>query len=520
MRSIRMLVLSTLIAAAQSAPPSSTWVYFGANGKLIYKADAQGNRIPDFSNVGYRGGNVAIPNLTVVAEVGPVAGDAREEIQAAIDKVSRQTPDDHGWRGAVLVRRGRYAISDSIYLMADGVVLRGEGSGPEGTVLVATGATQRSLIVVGRGEFNPPAFSGTGASVATGGFASIADAYVPVGAADFHVTDATGLAVGEEIVVRRPSTARWIHDIAMDRIPVVKGHETVQWAPDTKNLYFDRVITALSGNVVTVNAPIVNALDQQYGGGQVTSASGDRGVSEVGVEDLRGDSDYKSEYDEKHGWILVDLVHARDAWVRKVVSVHYGYSCVYVEKASKSVTVESCSCLDPVSEITGGRRYSFCVDGQLNLVAHCYSRRGRHDFVTQALAAGPNVFFDCLAELSFADSGPHHRWSVGTLYDNVRVSGATRGGGEINLRDRGNMGTGHGWAGANQVVWNCSADAMIIQNPPTAQNWAIGCRAVSASGNGYWESQGTRVQPESLYLAQMSDRLGHPFYSENSPISR
>jgi hypothetical protein len=211
---------------------------------------------------------------------------------------------------------------------------------------------------------------------------------------------------------------------------------------------------------------------------------------------------------ERHGWTFVDLVHARNAWVRNVVSIHFGYSCVFVERDCKWVTVDACACLDPVSIITGGRRYSFALDGQLTLVEHCFSRNGRHDFVMHALAAGPNVFYDCVAVLSHADSGPHHRWSAGTLYDNVRVSGVGRGAGEINIRNRGNMGTGHGWAGANQVAWNCRADAMIVENPPTAQNWAIGCVAGSYRGDGDWESKGRPVSPASLYLAQLAERLG------------
>ena len=49
---------------------------------------------------------------------------------------------------------------------------------------------------------------------------------------------------------------------------------------------------------------------------------------------------------------------------------------------------------------------------------------------------------------------------------------------------------------------------MIVANPPTAQNWAIGCTTSKQTGNGDWESFGKRVEPASLYLAQLKDRLG------------
>jgi hypothetical protein len=80
--------------------------------------------------------------------------------------------------------------------------------------------------------------------------------------------------------------------------------------------------------------------------------------------------------------------------------------------------------------------------------------------------------------------------------------------GAIDIEDRGGKGTGHGWAGANQVLWNCVAESIHVEQPPTAQNWAIGCRAKKLSGNGYWESKGEPVSPEKLYRSQLEERLG------------
>jgi hypothetical protein len=119
---------------------------------------------------------------------------------------------------------------------------------------------------------------------------------------------------------------------------------------------------------------------------------------------------------------------------------------------------------------------------------------------------GPNVFLDCRSRNAHNDSGPHHRWATGTLYDNVHVQGDA-----LNVRDRGNMGTGHGWAGAQMMFWNSSADSIICEKPPTAQNWAIGSSAYSYSGDCYWYSVGKPVEPRSLYLKQLEERLGrHP----------
>ena len=64
------------------------------------------------------------------------------------------------------------------------------------------------------------------------------------------------------------------------------------------------------------------------------------------------------------------------------------------------MTVQDSQCLDPVSQITGGRRYSFPIHGQLSLVQRCYTRRGRHDYVLHARVPGPNVFLDCTADIA------------------------------------------------------------------------------------------------------------------------
>ena len=47
-----------------------------------------------------------------------------------------------------------------------------------------------------------------------------------------------------------------------------------------------------------------------------------------------------------------------------------------------------------------------------------------------------------------------------------------------------------------------------MQQPPTAQNFAIGCVVGKKMGNGYWESQNVPVAPRSLYLQQLEERLG------------
>ena len=94
------------------------------------------------------------------------------------------------------------------------------------------------------------------------------------------------------------------------------------------------------------------------------------------------------------------------------------------------------------------------------------------------------------------------------LFDNIIVKGNA-----INVQDRQNSGTGHGWAGAQKVLWNCEAESFIVQKPPTSQNYCIGCIGEKKDGrhkreDGHWESHGQKVTPRSLYWKQLEDRLG------------
>ena len=93
----------------------------------------------DSSHAGYGGGGVPIPTVPVKETIWPVAGDNTADVQAAIDKVSALPLDRNGFRGAVLLRAGYYRMAMPVRVQASGVVLRGEGMGDTGTILIGTG---------------------------------------------------------------------------------------------------------------------------------------------------------------------------------------------------------------------------------------------------------------------------------------------------------------------------------------------------------------------------------------------
>ncbi|HEY8943607.1 MAG TPA: hypothetical protein VIM73_05065, partial [Polyangiaceae bacterium] len=463
--------------------------------------------LPDFSHAGYLGGGVRLPHAVVRETVSPGAGDDRARIQGAIDRVSARQPDGSGLRGAVYLKRGTYEIGDPLRITASGVVLRGEGQGLDGTVLTATKAEAHALIEI-EGE-------GDGLDEIANTRTRIVDSLVPVGSTRFEV-ESGSYAVGDTIsVVRTPNDA-WIEDIHMDASgfdKVCAPGETEDcsrpWTADSYAIAHPRTVVAVSGRRLTVDIPLVDTIEDAYGGGEIFERDPTAGhLRRVGIESLRLVSSFASATDESHGWDAVSLLRTNDSWVRRVTAVHFGHAAVLLEQSNFN-TVEEVAHLDPISQNAGNRRYSFyVVSGTGNLFQRCFSRNSRHSFVTSSRVAGPNVWLDSLAVETLNDDGPHHRWATGLLYDNIKTD-------MLHVQNRKDWGSGHGWSGAQVMFWNSEADQIISDAPAGAMNWVVGGIGTKTEGSqareadfGIWESHGSHVSPRSLYLKQLEDRLG------------
>jgi hypothetical protein len=485
--------LASVLFGASVFGQSAPAVSLGLDGALAYTPDARGNRIPDFSHCGYAGGNRSIPAAPVRVVVASQAGDSTARIQMAIDHVASLGADSNGIRGAVLLLKGRHEVLGSLWLTNSGVILRGQGVGEDGTKLVAAGLDRRTLIqVAGRND----------ARIRTNASWQITDDYVPVGATSFRVRNAAGLAPQSVIRIVRPSTKEWIARLGLVNYGGTEGGVT--WKPGSRDIVWERVVKSVADDVVTVDAPITTALEQEFGGGYIIACDWPGRISNVGVENLALESTYDASNpkDENHAWFAVTLENTADAWVRQVTFKHFAGSAVAVYETCKQVTVQDCLSLAPVSEHGGARRNTFFTMGQLTLFLRCYSEFGRHDFAVGHCAAGPNAFVQCDAYLPLADSGSIDSWASGVLYDNVRIDGNA-----LSLTHRGRTGQGAGWSAANSVLWQCNAAVVRCFNPPTAQNWAFGTWA-EFEGDGIWRSSNDFVSPDSLYAGQLRARLG------------
>lgn len=475
-------------------------VSLDACGRLTYGLYAnQGqdeavHRLPDFSHAGYMGGGVALPDVpTVLTLDGPSGGDDRPQIQAALDEVAARAPDADGFRGAVALPAGEWRVDDGLVIAADGVVLRGEGQGADGTRIVATRRAQHAVITL----------QGDGPALAEidGTRRRIADAYVPVGSQRLTLAHVDGLSPGDAIAVERTPNAAWIDALDMGRYG---------WEADAYHIAFERRITAIEGDTITLDLPMVDTIEDGFGGGAVYRVDHGGRVQQSGVEDLRVISEFDHDTDEQHAWSAVVLRRASNCWVRGITAVHLGYAAVSIEDRSSFNTVQDSAFVDPVSQVTGSRRYAFNLAGAStgNLFQRCYAREARHDFVSGARTTGPNVWLDCYSSQSSNDDGPHHRWATGLLFDNTASL-------FLHVENRADSGSGHGWSGAQVVFYNGRANGIRCDAPHGAMNFALGCVGAQQEGGwradepfGWFESLGEPLAPRSLYLAQLADRLG------------
>ena len=462
----------------------------------------------DFSRVGYMWGEKPIPHYeNKIVLTAPADGDdATAMIQEALDKV--EAP------GAVLLKEGLYNVGGKLVIRRDGVVLRGEGNG---TIVKAVGTDKRSLVTI-----DCPSERKVKKT------AKIVDDLTPVGQLWVRVDKPSKFKVGDRIEICARPNEKWVKDLKMDQIVQrPRGKGLRQWRPEEYVLHWERIVVDVDGDKVYLDNPIVMDLDVKYMSASVYHVSRQL-VEQSGIENILFESYYdptvtaKVPYgkhrglehcsDEEHSWNAIQLRSAEHCWVRDVTSIYFGYCLVSLNSGSKNITVKDCVCKQPVSIITGGRRYAYNLGGgELCLFENCRAEHDRHGFVTGARVPGPNVFVDCDMVNAYSDIGPHHRWASGVLYDNCTTDGL------MAVQDRADYGTGHGWAGVNFVFWNCVADTIICQSPwVNGKNWCIGCVGEKLPGRKYfddivrpdgeWESHGKKVKPKSLYRSQLESR--------------
>lgn len=483
------LLALALSAKAQEADPLSV-----KDSTITIAPYANGDRIPDYSFCGYMAGDEELPDLLAdpdipVIRLSAPAGDATGMIQRALDFAGGMTARPDGFKAVVLLTDGVYNVEGSLRISSSGIVLRGQG---HNTILKGCGISREPVINIGG---KGTEYLGTQRQMACG--------YLPVNSVRIPLGEGHGLKAGQTVRITRPSTEEWIKSIGADKIGLHADYNVPAWKAGDFDLHFHRTVVSADADGITVDVPLPQAFDAQWGGGYVQNCIRPDIIRDFAVENLSIESEFEAgrPKDEDHRWIAISVDNARDGWIRRVDVRHFVSSAVSVLAGASRITVEECKSLDPVGEIGGYRRLAFITFGEQTLFNRCYSEQGYHDFCVGQTTAGPNAFVQCYAADSHGFSGALGGWSCGTLFDRVTVENAPIKFSNLELDLQGG-----GWSSANSLCWMCRAPQIHISNPPQTRNWAYGSRG-QAYGNGS-HAQHKLTGPGHFYLSQMAIRKG------------
>ena len=495
-------------------PQYAVPVIINADQTITYQPTPKGDRISDFSTVGYNYGNSVLPDETngyqvpVLVTLSPETGDQTDRIQAGIDYISAK-PLVNGFRGCLLLKAGEWDIYsvNKIAIKASGVVIRGEGDNPlTGTRIYALGTTNEnnsgntlnSRLIM---------FSGNSNGVNTSAKTLVDAVYVPSGT---NVIPIGGhpFTVNQRIQVRWPGTVAW------QKASLYNKDATADADPA---ITFNRIVTAVTPDSITLDAPITSPLDPAYARGYVVPITSFGNITNVGISNCYFESCYASDTDENHVWNVVLFSNVEDGFMHDCTSRYFAYSITYINTSTRKITINRSQCYDGISQLLGGRRYSFALTGEMAFISNTLTRYGRHSYVINWPGIpGPNVFVDGTSLNCYNESGSHAAWDNGALWDNIAVLNHAPGL-QVKLER----------PSAYCVAWNCTLDSMTFENMPLSPNWSLGCTkstgaAVpwvnSASTGAYsytapylgkaetW-SNGTKMSIRSLYEKQLETRL-------------
>jgi hypothetical protein len=483
--------------------PASTWVFYNAAGQLQYRTvDSRGDKIMDFSHAGYMGGGVALPVVATKVTLSPTAsGDDTPRIQTAINQVAAMAPDARGIRGAVLLNAGTYRLNGTLNINTSGVVLRGAGSGTGGTILNLGSTAHNAISVAGSGSW------------AIGSSVAITNSYVPSGTRTINVSNASGFAVGDTVVVQRPVTSSWVQFMSMHDL--VRNGAPQTWLSTSTIIRTDRTISAISGNQITLDVPLTDSIDATYlnpPGGNLAKYTYAGRISQVGLEKLRIMAPGGQNPDSPPSYKAFGMSAVIDSWAQDIFGSDLRAG-VSVSDTGKRITLDRIVMSHTTPSNTAAKPNDYALSGPQTLVSRSKSLNagGVYYVLTHSGDTGPFVLLDYQATGGISVQ-PHQRWATGMLTDRSDVEGG------IEYMDRGYFGSGHGWTMGWGVAWNNTADTFTIQRPPGTQNWAIGYKGAILDmvepgssyqpARGIHESPNVFVQPGSLYLAQLCERLG------------
>ena len=488
----------------------------------------------DFSYAGYHRGEDPLPtsvpgisyDVTAAAFGADPTGtvDSTAAIQAAIDAAGA------AGGGTVHLPPGTYLVAPSgdpwaLRIRYDGVVLK--GAGREATHIINTRTDMRGRQVILMQPYSGGSWiTDTGNAVSLVADAAERDTTVTV-------TNASSFSVDQLVVVRSTATADWIAD----------HDQTAEWTTASlQGPTFLRRVVSITGNTLQLDIPLRYPLLTRD---DARVEPADDHMVESGIEDLSigmlqhpgtsgwGDNDYSvsgtSAYDVHNADVIV-MKYVVDGWIRRVGTVRPAANADDVHMLSdglvlvysRSITVEDSSFDRPQYEGGGGNGYGFVLQGSDNLLVDCGAVSTRHGFSFKKSWAHGNVIRGGVSANPRLGVDFHMHLAFTNLIDGLTLEDDYI---DATYRPYGTVIHGH--TTSQSVLWNTvgidgSGDALLVDSRQFGDGYAIGTRGqpfdiqttplvdtkdTSPEDHREGEGSGETLQPESLYVDQLSRRL-------------
>lgn len=500
------------------SPEAATSLLWGDHGEAWNPR----GRLPDFSHAGYHAGEIPIPTLPQVTNVkdlgckGDGITDDTRAFQAALDAAAP---------GALFVPKGRYLLTGQLILRRSGVVIRGEGSGADGTRLYWSKDLQDLTGAIypwnwgasGLLRLAPPAAAQPGSPTPSGvaALAKIADhppsrdlalgkllatvtAEAKRGDSTLEVSAAAGITAGQFLVLTQTDPA----DKSLNA-HLHNGQGSNEYNQDMPLRWVVRAKT-VTGNRVALFQPLRFDIRLIW----KPAVNGYAPIEESGIENLRfefPDRTYPGHQLES-GYNAFSLEGALNCWARNIVirNCDNGPS---IEELSKH-----CSVLDLVQlphstlamngSISGHHGFSFNINSHDNLLSG-------FEF-TAVFIHGVSVGYNASGNVARNGKGTdlnldhHSRSPFENLYSDLDLGLGRNpylpvaGGGGDPLR-----------SGARGTVWNVRTARGPVDPPPFAyvQFNVIGTSRDVKTVDREWLEILPGLTPADLYRSQLDRRL-------------
>ncbi len=545
--SLRILALIATVFGTRSF--AQTW-----NSQLLPKVDGKfvprsvdfagrSWKLDDFSFVGYRLGTDALAN---VPRGNPATiagtGDISAELQSDIDTIGA------AGGGVVSIPAGTYTMSTAVSIPYDNVSIEGAGSGST-VIQVPAGYDSREATDLAESLFT----FGRDLNTLNRGWVDrgkvVANVTVPIqrGATAVDTDGASGVAAGSWIVVQQYFWQGLVD--ANSHAPdawlanSTKGHSIFSFS------YLRRVVST-DGNRIVLDAPIPRKLDPadnlvriRLTDGKMHQNCGIRGVT------IQFENNVDARTGRPHGAaVYFEGVH--DGWVYDVHVSNFPRYGLYTLFSARITFLDS-QVVGAQDKGGQGYGYGFDVYGSQNILfRRCRGENNRHNFISERSLTSMIVYTRCVSANATQPDDTHYAFEQAILWDDhTQQNGAS-----LEAFNRGDESTGAYETLASGVIWNFHGDGVrgslpygggIYVKPsafgeaivvgvngqhvvydnslgntvspfvrgdamPASAGLQVGTGA-GALGNVLYEGlYQAGLDPESLYEAQLDNRLGAP----------